>query len=54
MDTENHIYLAPFQGITGVVFREIYTRHFTGVDKLYTPFFTGIYTGKTLLPVQMS
>jgi tRNA-dihydrouridine synthase len=48
MDTENHIYLAPFQGITGVVFREIYTRHFTGVDKLYTPFFTGIYNRKNL------
>ncbi len=36
------IYLAPFQGITGVTFRKIYTKHFQGVDKLFTPFFTGI------------
>ncbi len=42
------IYLAPFQGITGVVFRTIFTQHFTGVDKLYTPFFTGIYKKKNL------
>jgi len=41
--TENHqIYLAPFQGITGVTFRQVYTRYFTGVDKLFTPFFNGI------------
>ena len=40
--TEN-LYLAPFQGITGMVFREIYTKHFKGIDKLFTPFFTGIY-----------
>jgi len=41
--TENpHIYLAPFQGITGVTFRNVYTRYFTGVDKLFTPFFNGI------------
>jgi tRNA-dihydrouridine synthase len=37
-----HIYLAPFQGITGVTFRRIYSKHFQGVDKLYTPFFTAI------------
>lgn len=36
------IYLAPFQGITGVTFRRIYTKHFQGVDKLFTPFFTAI------------
>ncbi len=35
--------MAPFQGITDLVFRELYTRHFQGVDKLFTPFFTGIY-----------
>jgi len=36
------IYLAPFQGITGVTFRTIYSKHFEGVDKLFTPFFTNI------------
>jgi tRNA-dihydrouridine synthase B len=36
------IYLAPFQGITGVTFRKVYSRNFQGVDKLYTPFFTAI------------
>ncbi|MBN2615892.1 MAG: tRNA-dihydrouridine synthase family protein [Bacteroidales bacterium] len=33
--------LAPFQGITTPLFREVFTRHFKGVDKLYTAFFTG-------------
>ena len=37
-----HIYLAPFQGITGVTFRKVYSAFFQGVDKLYTPFFTAI------------
>ncbi|MDO9256058.1 MAG: tRNA-dihydrouridine synthase family protein [Bacteroidales bacterium] len=36
------IYLAPFQGITGVTFRKVYSNHFKGVDKLFTPFFTAI------------
>jgi len=36
------IYLAPFQGITGVTFRKVYSSHFQGVNKLYTPFFTAI------------
>ncbi|MEI8046929.1 MAG: tRNA-dihydrouridine synthase family protein [Bacteroidota bacterium] len=36
------IYLAPFQGITGVTFRKVYSTFFQGVDKLYTPFFTAI------------
>ncbi len=48
MDQEHHIYLAPFQGITGTVFRTVYMSHFVGVDKLYTPFFTGIYKKKNL------
>jgi len=38
--------MAPFQGITNLVFRKIYTRHFYGVDKLLTPFFTGIHKQK--------
>lgn len=36
------IYLAPFQGITGVTFRSVFVKHFKGVDKLFTPFFTTI------------
>jgi len=36
------IFLAPFQGITGVTFRSVYVKHFGGVDKLFTPFFTAI------------
>jgi len=42
------IYLAPFQGITGVTFRSVYTRHFRGVDKLFTPFFTTIQNSSKL------
>lgn len=34
--------LAPFQGITDAVFRNVYQRHFRGIDRFYTPFFTGI------------
>jgi len=39
--TQPKIYLAPFQGITTYTYREVYTKHFGGVDKLFTPFFTG-------------
>jgi len=42
------VYLAPFQGITTHVFREVYTRHFPGTDKLFTAFFTGIQTARSL------
>jgi len=42
------IYVAPFQGITSRVFREVFTRHFPGTDKLFTAFFTGIHNGKSL------
>ena len=34
--------LAPFQGITDVVYRNAFKKHFRGIDKYYTPFFTGI------------
>ena len=34
--------LAPFQGITDVVYRNVFKKHFHGIDKYYTPFFTGI------------
>ncbi len=42
MSKQQHIYLAPFQGITGVTFRKVFSIHFRGVDKLYTPFFTAV------------
>lgn len=41
MNPDLKIYLAPFQGITTDTYREVYTKYFVGVDKLFTPFFTG-------------
>ena len=38
----NDLRLAQFQGITDVVYRNIFQKHFSGIDKFYTPFFTGI------------
>ena len=35
--------LGPFQGITDAPFRNVFKRYFGGVDKFYTPFFTGIH-----------
>lgn len=35
--------LGPFQGITDAPFRNVFKRHFKGIDKYYTPFFTGIH-----------
>ena len=35
--------LGPFQGITDAPFRNVFKRHFNGIDKFYTPFFTGIH-----------
>lgn len=34
--------LGPFQGITDAPFRNVFRKHFGGIDKFYTPFFTGI------------
>lgn len=48
------IYLAPFQGITGVTFRNVYSRHFQGVDKLFTPFFTAINSDLKLPPRKLA
>lgn len=48
MSQKNRIYLAPFQGITGAIYRETYARHFSGVDKMLTPFFTGIIRQENL------
>ena len=35
--------LAPLQGITNSVFRKVYARHFIGIDKFFTPFFTNVH-----------
>jgi tRNA-dihydrouridine synthase len=48
MNNTPSIYLAPFQGITGSVYREVYTSFFPGIDKLFTPFFTAIHSQKSL------
>lgn len=39
---ETFLSLGPFQGITDAPFRNVFKRHFGGIDKYYTPFFTGI------------
>ena len=41
--SEPHLSLGPFQGITDAPFRNVFKRHFGGIDKYYTPFFTGIH-----------
>lgn len=40
------ISLAPLQGFTDQVFRSCYSRHFCGVDRFYTPYFTADQAGK--------
>lgn len=42
MVSDNQLYLAPFQGITGHTFRKVYACHFRGINKYYTPFFSKI------------
>ncbi len=44
------IYLAPFQSVTTHTFRKVFTRHFTGVSKCYTPFFAKIDHESRLSP----
>ncbi len=43
MSADCHLSLGPFQGITDAPFRNVFKRHFGGIDKFYTPFFTGIH-----------
>ncbi len=31
--------LGPFQGITDFIYRQVFQKHFEGIDKFYTPFF---------------
>ena len=48
MKTAPEIYLAPFQGITGAEFREVYACHFPFINKFFTPFFVNFYTFKKI------
>lgn len=34
------IYMAPMEGVTNYVFRKVYIKHFSRVDKFFTPFIT--------------
>ena len=36
------IQFGPFQGITDVHYRNVFQNYFTGIDKFFTPFFSGI------------
>jgi len=47
MKKQPAIYLAPFQGITGVIYRRVHARHFKGIDKYFTPFFTHVIHHKS-------
>lgn len=46
------LYVAPMEGITDHVFRNVHHRYFPGADKYYTPFFSptadGRFTGRSL------
>jgi tRNA-dihydrouridine synthase len=42
------IYLAPFQGITGNIYRQVYASHFPFIHKFFTPFLSGIPESKIL------
>lgn len=54
MNPPPKIYFAPFQGITTHLFREVYARHFSGVDKLFTPYFSNFAPGCKLPPKQLA
>ncbi len=54
MIAQTQIHLAPFQGITGGTFRKIFSRHFRGVDKFFTPFFTNISADSKLSPRKLA
>lgn len=41
MNSNPSLYLAPFQGITTYTYREVYTKYFKGIAKLFTPFYPG-------------
>ncbi|MGI6343398.1 MAG: tRNA dihydrouridine synthase [Bacteroidales bacterium] len=47
------LYFAPFQGITGHIYRKNWAKRFSGVDKMFTPFFTGVSNYKTFSKRQL-
>ena len=54
MNPATQISFAPFQGITGKVFRSIWTKQFSGVDEFYTPYFTSINHDSRLSPAKLA
>lgn len=48
MHQQVQLYFAPFQGITTHTFRDVYSRHFSGIDKLFTPYFANLAVGLNL------
>lgn len=48
------VYFAPFQGITTHIFRKVYAKHFRGVDKLYTPYYSNFEAGCKLPPRKLA
>ncbi len=44
MPTNPQIYFAPFQGITTAVFRREFAKYFQGIDKFFTPYFSGDFS----------
>ncbi|MCR5054504.1 MAG: tRNA-dihydrouridine synthase family protein [Lachnospiraceae bacterium] len=41
-----YIAMAPMEGITTVNFRNVYKKHFSGIDRFYTPFLSANHTHK--------
>ncbi len=54
MNSTTRIYFAPFQSITGKVFRFIWANHFSGIDEFYTPYFTSINHDSRLSPAKLA
>ncbi len=48
MNNQVRIYFAPFQGITTHTFRNVYSKYFNGIDKMFTPYFVNIKAGENL------
>lgn len=48
MKQKVQIYFAPFQGITTPTFRNVYAQHFSGIDKLFTPYFFKVKSNEKL------
>ncbi len=51
-DNRPFLILAPLQGVTDVVFRQVYARHFTGIDQAMAPFISTM-GGRRLKPSRL-